>query len=216
MHNAGSTPVSGQVTASSADGWTVTPASAPFGPVDAGGSKTVTLNVEVPAGAALGGHSLRIVASTPQGVARETATLQVIGDTIEFTPGTDAETPWLIDPDGSQLDGAIHDGHGRFADNGSHFTYRFDLPADVTGGTLALELGNEYLVDVSTDGQSWRTVLREGREIQDQSNFGTQTLDLNDLRGSSRTLYVRVADSKPDDGWGGWLGHLTLKMTAGT
>ena len=25
---------------------------------------------------------------------------------------------------------------------------------------------------------------------------------------------VRVADSKPDDGWGGWLGHLTLEMTS--
>jgi hypothetical protein len=24
---------------------------------------------------------------------------------------------------------------------------------------------------------------------------------------------VRVGDSKTDDGWGGWLGHLTLDMT---
>jgi predicted alpha-1,2-mannosidase len=216
VHNAGSTPVSGEMTGTSVDGWTVSPASVPFGPIAAGASQTVTLNVDVPAGAALGTHTLHVVASTSQGVARVTASLQVIGNTIEFTPGTDAETPWLVDPDGSQLDGSIHDGNGRFADNGSHFTYRFALPADVAGGTLTLEIGNEYLVDVSTDGTSWRTVLREDREIRDLSNLGNpmQTLDLNDLRGSSRTLYVRVADSKPDDGWGGWLGHLTLEMTS--
>ena len=215
VHNAGDTAVSGEVTATSPDGWTITPASAPFGPIAAGGATTVTLNVEVPADAALGGHTLRVVASTPVGVARVTASLQVIGDTIEFTPGTAAEDPWLVDPDGSQLDGAIHDGHGRFADNGSHFTYRFDLPAGVTGGTLTLEIGNEYLVDVSTDGQTWRTVLREDRQIHDLSNLGNpmQTLDLGDLLAGGRTLYVRVGDSKPDDGWGGWLGHLTLAMS---
>jgi hypothetical protein len=215
VHNAGSAPVSGEVAGTSADGWTVTPASVPFGPIDAGGSQTVTLNVQVPAGAALGGHTLRVVASTPVGVARVAASVQVIGSTIEFTPGTAAEDPWLVDPDGSQLDGAIHDGHGRFADNGSHFTYRFDLPADVTGGTLTLEIGNEYLVDVSTDGASWRTVLREDRQIHDLSNLGEpmQTLDLNDLRGTSRTLYLRIGDSKTDDGWGGWLGHLTLALS---
>ena len=74
----------------------------------------------------------------------------MIGDTVEFTPGTDAETPWLFDADGSQLDGAIHDGNGRYCDNNSHATYRFQLPADVTGGTLTLEIGNEFLVEAST------------------------------------------------------------------
>jgi hypothetical protein len=218
VHNAGATAVSGQVTAVSADGWTVTPASAPVGPIAAGGSATATLNVAVPAGAQAGSHTLKVTVSTPAGVARVTAAVQVIGDTIEFTPGTDAETPWLIDPDGSQLDGAIHDGHGRFADNGSHFTYRFDLPADVTGGTLTLEIGNEYLVDVSTDGQSWHTVAREAGEVHGLENLGNPmvTLNLNDLRAGGRTVYLRVGDSKPDDGWGGWLGHLTLEMTTGT
>jgi NPCBM-associated, NEW3 domain of alpha-galactosidase len=215
VHNGGDSAVSGTVTGVSADGWTVSPASVPFGPIAAGGSQTVTLNVEVPAGAAPGDHTVRVAASTPVGVARVTASIQVIGDTIEFTPGTAAETPWLVDPDGSQLDGEIHDGRGRFADNGSHFTYRFDLPADATGGTLTLEIGNEFLVDVSTDGTQWRTVLREDRQIHDLSNLGEpmQTLDLNDLRGNSRTLYVRIGDSKTDDGWGGWLGHLALVMT---
>ena len=69
---------------------------------------------------------------------------------------------------------------------------------------------------VSTDEQTWRTVAREDRQIHGLENLGNPdvVLDLNDLRGSSRTLYVRVGDSKPDDGWGGWLGHLTLHMTS--
>jgi predicted alpha-1,2-mannosidase len=214
VHNAGDSAVSGHMTGTSPDGWTVTPADAPFGPIAPGGSQTVTLNVAVPAGTPPGAHELRVAAATPVGTARVTAAVQVIGDTIEFTPGTAAETPWLVDADGSQLDGAIHDGHGRFADGGSHFTYRFDLPADVTGGTLTLEIGNEYLVDVSSDGKSWRTALKETAQEHDLGNLDPpQTLDLNSLRAGSRTLYVRIGDSYPDDGWGGWLGRLTLKLS---
>jgi hypothetical protein len=214
VHNGASTPVSGEVSATSPDGWTVTPPGASFGPIAAGGSQTVIVNLAVPAGTAPGTHQLRIKAATPQGTARVTAMVQVIGNTIEFTPGTAAETPWLADADGSQLDGAIHDGHGRFADNGSHFTYRFDLPSGVTGGTLTLEIGNEDVVDVSTDGTTWHTVLQEAGQVHDLSNLDPpRTLNLNALRGGARTLYVRIGDSKPDDGWGGWLGHLTLQMT---
>jgi hypothetical protein len=210
LANAGSSPLSGQVTAAAPSGWTVDPSSTAFGPIAPGGTQTVTLDVAIPAGTAEGGYPLKITASSSQGAARLTSNVQVIGSTIEFTPGTDAETPWLSDPGGSALDGAIHDGHGRYADNGAHFTYRFDIPADVTGGTLSLEIGNEFLVDASTDGQTWKEVLREPTEEHDLNNLEVRDLDLNSLRGSSRTLYVRVADAKPDDGWGGWLGHLKL------
>ena len=133
---------------------------------------------------------------------------------IEFTPGTDAEKPWLVDPDGSQLDGAIHDGHGRFADNGSHFTYRFDIPAGVTGGKLTLEIANEYLVSVSSDDRTYREVLPEPSEQHDLNNLDPpHELDLNTLLAGGRTLYVRIGDSFPRDGWGGWLGHLKLELT---
>jgi len=211
--NGGSSPISGQGTASGPSGWTVQPASTAFGPIAGGGTQTVTLNVSIPAGAAEGGYPLKITASSSAGTARTTGNVQVIGNTIEFTPGTDAEAPWLSDPGGSQLDGAVFDGHARFADNGSHFTYRFDIPEDVTGGTLSLDIGNEFLVKVSSDDENWRTVLQETTEEHDLNNREVRDLDLNDLRGSSRTLYVRVEDAKPDDGWGGWLSHLTLHLS---
>lgn len=57
------------------------------------------------------------------------------GDVIAFTPFTPAEEPWLFEADRSQRDGAVFDGSARFADGNSHFTYRFDLPSGVTGGT---------------------------------------------------------------------------------
>ena len=183
-------------------------------PIAPGESKTVDVGVSVPDGTPADSYTVRATARAAQGTARATTTVQVIGDTIEFTPGTDAEKPWLVDPDGSQLDGAIHDGNGRFADNGSHFTYRFDIPAGVTGGKLTLEIGNEYLVSVSSDDQTYREVLRESNEEHDLNNLDPpHELDLNTLLGGSRTLYLRIGDSFPQDGWGGWLGHLKLELT---
>jgi hypothetical protein len=216
VHNGGSSPVSGQVTAAAPSGWTVSPDSASFGPIPAGGSQTVTLNVGVPPGTAEGGYPVKLTATTPQGTGRTTATVQVVANTIEFDAGSDAEKPWLADPDGSQLT-TVNGVKGRYADNGAHFTYRFDLPADVTGGTLTMDIGNEYAIDVSSDGQTWRNVARESREIHGLENYDnpTQTFDLDEIRGDGGALYVRVSDSKPDDGWGGWLGHLKLAMTTG-
>ena len=141
-----------------------------------------------------------------------TGTVQVLGDTIEFSPGTSAEEPWLSEDGGSQLDGAAFDGRGRFTDNERFFVYKFELPADVTGGTLSLNIGNEFHVEASTDGSSWTTVLHEDREIRDQSNREWRDLDLNELRGSGRTVYLRFSDSFPSDGWGAWLGRTKLVL----
>jgi len=213
--NSGTSAASGQLTLAVPSGWTQ-PAPAAFGPVAPGESKTVDVGVSVPADTPTDSYTIRATARATQGTARATTTIQVIGDTIEFTPGTDAEKPWLVDPDGSQLDGAIHDGNGRFADIGSHFTYRFDIPAGVTGGKLTLEIGNEYLVSVSSDPQTYHEVLRESNQEHDLNNLDPpHELDLNTLLGGSRTLYLRIGDSFPQDGWGGWLGHLKLELTRG-
>jgi hypothetical protein len=136
----------------------------------------------------------------------------VLGDTIEFSPGTSAEEPWLSEDGGSQLDGPAHDGSGRFTDNERYFVYKFEMPADVTGGTLTLELGNEFHVEASIDGSSWQTVLREERQITDQSNYGPRDLDLNELRGSGRNVYLRFSDSFTSDGWGAWLGRTKVVL----
>jgi hypothetical protein len=35
------------------------------------------------------------------------------------------------------------------------------------------------------------------------------------LRLPAKTLYLRIADSFPEDGWGGWLAHLQLELATG-
>jgi hypothetical protein len=109
----------------------------------------------------------------------------------------------------------VNNREGRFADGTSWFTYRFDLPQDVTGGTVTLDIGNEFRVEASTDGATWRTVLQEPAQIHDLSNLQPRDLDLNDLRAGGHTVYLRIGDAKTDDGWGGWLAHLRLSMSSG-
>ena len=140
-------------------------------------------------------------------------TVTVIADRVAFTPDTADEAPWLFEPGGSQLNGDVFDGRARFADGANHFTYRFPLPPDVTGGTLTLDIGNQFLVRASTDNATWTTVLEETRPIRDSAlNRAERTLDLNALRGAGGTLYLRIQDSQPDDGWGAWLARLQLDL----
>ncbi|MBM7789051.1 NEW3 domain-containing protein [Tenggerimyces flavus] len=205
-------PLTGSLTASLPDGWSTSPAEQPFGPVPAGGTARATTSVVVPADAAPGSYWVVLDADSSAGTVKAASRVQLVGDTIVFTPGTDAEGPWLSEPDGSQLDGEIFDGRGRFADATTSFTYLFDLPPDVASGTLTLHIGNQYLVRVSADGETWREILREPREIRDLSNLADHSFDLDAVREPGKPLYVRVEDSKTDDGWGGWLGRLRLDL----
>jgi len=67
---------------------------------------------------------------------------------------------------------------------------------------------------VSPDNQTWTMVLEATGLTGDTglTNRAERSLDLNDLRGESRTLYVRISDNYPPDGWGGWLARLRLEM----
>jgi len=207
---------SGRLTATAPQGWSVRPAEAAFGPVKPGDSAEVTFEVTVPADAAPGTHTIALTGTSDQGSVNGRALVAVIGDRIEFTPGTDAEAPWLIDAGASQLNGEVFDGRARFTDGNARAVYRFPIPEGVTGGSLAIDIAQQYLVDVSTDGQNWRTILSEPENVRDLSNRSVHTFDLNELRGESRTLYVRIGDSRPQDGWGGWLARMTLTMTRGS
>jgi predicted alpha-1,2-mannosidase len=214
VSNSGGTPLSGDVELRVPQGWTVEPASAAFD-LAPGESGTVAFEVAVPAGSAPGQtYPIDATATASGAVTTAVGAVHVAsGDVVEFTPFTAAEEPWLIDPGSSQDDGAVYDGRARFADNERYFTYRLQLPSTVLGGSLALDIGNQFLVQVSPDNQTWRTVLEETQTGDvGLRNRAWRSLDLNELRGTSRTLYLRVADSHPPDGWGGWLARLRLQM----
>jgi predicted alpha-1,2-mannosidase len=216
--NTGDPPASGEISLTSSDSWTVSPATAAFGPIASGASQTVTFHVVVPGGTEPGDYALEAVVTSKRGTGEASGAIHVTGDVIAFTPFTPAEQPWLFEADGSQSDGRVFEGtpdegNARFADGGSHFTYRFELPNGVTGGSLTLDIGNQFLVQVSPDNQTWRTVLEESLTGDTGlRNRAERVLDLNDLRGQSQTLYVRIADAYPPDGWGGWLARLRLEL----
>nr|SBO97921.1 Alpha-1,2-mannosidase [Nonomuraea gerenzanensis] len=201
-------PAGGELTATGPQGWAVQPASAAFGPLAAGASQVLPFRVTVPATAAPGSHPVRLAAVSGLGTTSEQVRITVVGDTVEFTPGTAAEEPWLFDEDGSRLDGAVHDGRARFTDGDSQAVYRFELPAGARWGSLTMDLGNQFLVQVSADNLSWRTVLQEGANVRDLSNRGVRTVEV----GGEGTFYLRIADSRPQDGWGAWLARVRLEV----
>ena len=193
------------MTAGGPQGWTITPAQAPFGPLAPGASATVELAAAVPAGTAPGSYPLRVTATAGGEVARASATARVIGDTIAFTAGSDEEAAWLYDAGGSQLT-EVGGRTGRYADGTGTFTYRFDLPA---GGTVTLDIGNQFLVETSTDGETFQEVLREAGDVRDLSNLAERSLTV----AGPGTLYVRVGDARPDNGWGGWLAAVKVDLS---
>jgi NPCBM-associated, NEW3 domain of alpha-galactosidase len=215
LANWGDAPLRSELTETVPDRWTVAPTPAPFSPIASGDSQTVTLDVTIPADAELGSYPIEVVATSRRATAKASGNVNVIGDVIEFTPFTPAEEPWLFDAGASQQNGEVYDGHARFADGERYFVYCFPIGDDVTGGSLRLDLQAEYLVQPSTDGATWTTVLGETRRITDGSNRGWQELDVADLAQPGEALNVRIADSFPDDGWGGWLARLRLELQTG-
>jgi hypothetical protein len=197
-----------KVTPDAPQGWTVTPPSTVL-TLNSNGSPaegSVPLTVTVPAGTPDGNYTVAATVSASNTTAvRATATVTV-AHKIDFNTGTAAEQPWLWDADSSQIDGASN----RFADGDHYFIYRFPLPADTTSGTVTLSIDNEFLVQASSDGQHWTTVLTESQQVRDGSNKADRTIDIAPFLGTDKTVYIRVADSFPQDGWGGRVSHVSV------
>ncbi len=211
VFNTGGSPLSGNVALSAPSGWTVTPASRAFGPVAPGRAQTVAFDVKVPAGTAPGEYRVESTATSGSETAKGSASVHVLGDTIEFAPNTSAEEPWMFEDVGvavrraralhrqrALLHLSLRPAVGR---DGREAEPRHRQPVPRQGVGRRPEL----------DARCWR---RRG-EIRDLSNRAWRELDLNTLRGQSRTLYLRVADSHPADGWGGWLARTRLALQRG-
>ncbi len=205
----GDDPMPVQVAASAPKGWTVQAAHPsitlhPHGSADPAHG-TVALTVTIPAGTADGHYPVSTSVSADPGLRFQTSASIQLAHTADFDTGTAAETPWLWDADGSQSNGV----QNRFADGDHYFIYRFPLPSDTTSAHVTLTIDNEFLVQVSPDAKQWTTVLTEDQQYHDGQNKAARTVDLTPYLGTDRTVYVRVADSFPQDGWGGRVYHVT-------
>lgn len=199
------------VSAQGPAGWTVTPSATDL-TLDSSGvpaQGAVALNVTVPAGAPDGSYEVAAtVSSAGVPAVRAVATVQV-AHSIDFDTGTPAELSWLSDAGGSQIGGVGE----RYADNNRYFVYRFPLPAETTGGTVTLTIDNQFVVQASSDGQTWTTVFTESQPIRDGSNKGDRSIDMAPYLGTDKTVYIRVADSFPADGWGGRVTHVNATLS---
>jgi Predicted glycosyl hydrolase len=175
-------------------------------------SKTLPLKVTVPA-TATDGHHMVTVNLTAAGLRFTTQADVLIAHDINFDTGTVDENPWLFDPANSQSNGV----QNRFADGNAHFTYRFPFPADTKAATVTLTIDAEFLVQVSSDNQTWTTVLQETQPVTDGSNKADRTVDLTPYLSvgsdGSKPVYLKVSDSFPNDGWGGRVYHVTANIT---
>ena len=170
--------ITATVKAAAPSGWTVTPAKTTVTLKTRGNAvpvqTSVELDVTIPAGTADGLHSVSASATSGSQLSFTTRSDILIAHTADFDTGTAAETPWLWDADGSQSNGV----QNRFADGHSYFVYRFPFPSDTTSASVALTIDNQFVVQVSGDGQNWTTVATETTPYHDGENKAVRTFDL--------------------------------------
>ncbi len=198
------------LSASAPSGWTVTPASGDLTlrPRGRTTQQQVSVTVAVPAGTSAGTYAVTVTAAAGHDLTWRAVAHVTVARSIAFDTGTAAELPWLSADNGSQSSGPGN----RFADGTHSFAYRFPLPTDTTSAAVTLSIDNEYLVQASPDGLTWTTVLTESRRVTDGSNKEDRTIDLTPFLGADRSVCVRVADSFPDDGWGGRVSHVAVAI----
>ncbi len=205
--------IEADVRATGPTGWTVTPSRATVTLRPKGNAvparASVELDVAIPAGTPDGRYPVTVTATSGSLLSFSTQAEILVAHTADFDTGTAAETPWLWDAGGSQSNGI----QNRFADGHAYFVYRFPFPSDTTSASATLTLDNEYVVEVSGDGQQWTTVARETEHVHDGQNKATQTFDLTPHLGPDKAAYLRISDSFPDEGWGGRVYHVTATYT---
>jgi hypothetical protein len=74
---------------------------------------------------------------------------------------------------------------------------------------VTLDIGNQFLVETSTDGETWSQALREAGDVRDLSNLAERSFQF----GDTGTLWVRVGDARPENGWGGWLASVKIELS---
>ncbi|WP_207782693.1 GH92 family glycosyl hydrolase [Phytoactinopolyspora limicola] len=212
--NDGNRPMRGEIIADVPDGWAVAPETAFFGRLASGESQTVDLEVTIGDAADPGAYPIEVTASSNLGSTTAVGDVHVVGDVIEFSPFTAAESPWIHEDGGSQRSFEAHDGFGRFMDNDTYVVYRFPARHGVGAVALTMELANQFHVRASTDGDTWTDVLVETDDVRDQGNRRNYEIPLDELDPDGDELYVWVGDSQPENGWGGWIARVILDLDA--
>lgn len=100
----------------------------------------------------------------------------------------------------------------RFCDGAGELVYRFDL-SKAQSATVALSVWANYLIEVSADGVNWQTAVDYSAESETRAvamNAAVRTLCASDY-GLGDTMYVRLRNTDPSQGWGGALEKITVQ-----
>jgi hypothetical protein len=115
-----------------------------------------------------------------------------------FQPGTAGETPFLFDPDSSQLASGW-----RFADGTNYFIYKFTQPAGTKQLTLSTIMWNQYLVTATNTAPSYQAVNPLFRDYIVANSAPVFWLDPNVTEEAA--LFAQILKTfDPDTAYLGW------------
>jgi hypothetical protein len=122
------------------------------------------------------------------------------GNTIaSFQPGTSAETPFLFDPDSSQ----IASGGWRFADGTNYFIYKFTPPAGTKALSISSLMWNQYLVTATNTMPSYQVANPLFRDYIVATEAPVFWLDPNVTEEAA--LFAQILQTvEPDTPYLGW------------
>ncbi len=114
--------------------------------------------------------------------------------------GWNGDQQWLYRKD---MTSDAADNVGRYADAHQKIIYKFDLPDGEDNCWLHTRIGAEYLIEVSTNNNFSTVDLVVSNNPGSRNEVFLQ-LSLSEVlsKTSDNLIYVRLGDSKPDDGWG--------------
>lgn len=137
---------------------------------------------------------------------------QVIAD---FVPGTDAEQPYLFDPQNSQMSPGPP--QHRFADNGRYFAYKFAPPAGTQQLTVSVTMWNEYTVSV-TNTEPERPYDETYAYLRDYAVANqAMTFWLDPNIEAERALFEKImSDTAPPTPYLGWFAQDVAGEFGGT
>jgi hypothetical protein len=116
-----------------------------------------------------------------------------------FQPGTNAELPFLFDPDSSQ----IASGGWRFADGTNYFIYKFTPPAGTKTLTLSCVMWNQYFVTATNTQPSYQVVNPLFRDYIVATKAPVFWLD-PDVTQEAALFAQILATVEPDTPYLGW------------
>lgn len=106
--------------------------------------------------------------------------------------------------------------YGRYCDHQNELVYRFDLER-YPDLVAVMKICSNYLVEVSTDGENWKTIQDYGEvsggRMTGTSNAATIAVDSSKYAAGKREMYVRLGSSGGGN-WGGCIVQLDLYYTA--